>query len=274
MNPRHLSIIRKFLRVGALCAATFLAVEAQASIVISDPFTTPDPGVMLGRTPQTTDLPGGTYSAKGNYAFYNSLNANPVVGGVATVQADLGWAILLGATYNTNATISIQASINLGSLASATGYNTYEARVAGLGFYTNNGATAGGATGFVGLSLAPDGALRLIDASASLVGSVAYTGTWNASVAHLLSYDVNTATGAISNVSLSGSTSTYAYTTALFTSAATTYAGFYGAGDAIAQAGSLDNFQVSSTGPEPSTWVLAAAGLTVVAALRRRRMQP
>ena len=77
---------------------------------------------------------------------------------------------------------------------------------------------------------------------------------------HTLSYDVNTATGSISNITLTGSTADYSgLTSSAFSDAATANVGFFASADN--NPGSLvDNFSLSSV-PEPSMIVLLATSL-------------
>lgn len=71
---------------------------------------------------------------------------------------------------------------------------------------------------------APNGALTLFK-NGKAVLTVKYTGDFDAVKPHRLSYDVDTATGAISNVKLQGSTSDYSvFKSKVFTDAATAYA--------------------------------------------------
>ena len=85
---------------------------------------------------------------------------------------------------------------------------------------------------------------------------VAYGGTFSPNSFYLLSYDVKTATGQISNIALQGSTANYSAfeSPTLFTDPATPYAGLFtssaGYGSPVP---GFDNFQVSTgTVPEPS----------------------
>jgi len=72
---------------------------------------------------------------------------------------------------------------------------------------------------------APNGSLTLFEHGKAMA-TVKYTGTFDEVPAHRLSYDVDTTTGAISNVNLSGSTSDYStLKSSAFTDAATAYAG-------------------------------------------------
>jgi len=109
----------------------------------------------------------------------------------------------------------------------------------------------------------------IIAVLATLGTAVAYGGTYNSSNFNSLSCTINRATGAITAISLSGSSADYSSLlgTSVFTEAATKYGGFHSSGT-LAGLGAIDNFKVDVI-PEPSAALLS--GLGVLALLRHRR---
>jgi lysophospholipase L1-like esterase len=83
------------------------------------------------------------------------------------------------------------------------------------------------ANNFSGLMVDTSGGLSLIVNGSQVGSTIAYTGSFSTTTANLLTFSVNTSTGAISGISFQGSTSAYSFTTSAFTSAATSYAAFF-----------------------------------------------
>jgi hypothetical protein len=103
-------------------------------------------------------------------------------------------------------------------------------------------------TGFTGLALSQaDGSLSLVENGVTKA-TIAYTGSFNSGTIHNLSYTIDTVTGAISNVMLGGSTSTYSFSSTAFTNAATNYVTVGNAeGGVDGTCTFVDNFIVSGT---------------------------
>jgi hypothetical protein len=117
-----------------------------------------------------------------------------------------------------------------------------------LGFY--QAAPSSGAdplAGFTGFAFHTNGGSLSLIENGVTKNSVAFTGTFVPSDFHTLSYTVHTATGAVSDVTLSGSTSAYDFSSAAFTGAATQVAatGVEEGGDANA-CSYIDNFVVKT----------------------------
>jgi hypothetical protein len=146
-----------------------------------------------------------------------------------------------------------------------------------VGFYSvayatrNADATWGNQNGsynFTGLNISSATGTVTLYANGVAGSAIAYTGTFSPAVPFTVSYQVDTTTGAISNVSIPGSSSSYVFTTSAFTDAATAYAGFGMQGGTTAQ-GNVDNFSVSTV-PEPATVALLALGGLMMLPRRRQ----
>jgi hypothetical protein len=164
--------------------------------------------------------------------------------------------------------------------------NLRDSVTAGLGFYAAAPTATNFREGFSGLALKTDGSLTLYE-NGTAGAAIAYSGSWPTVTTgdpvgsdqgpdsgwHTLSYSVDTVTGAISNVSLSGSSSTYNWTTSAFSDAATNLV----TNVALLQDGSypdhfaaFDNFSVAAV-PEPAMIGLLGLAGCIVAMRRKAR---
>jgi hypothetical protein len=116
---------------------------------------------------------------------------------------------------------------------------------------------------FGNLSLIVNGSV-----SGSPIGFVG--GTFANNVPTTVSYDVDTTTGAISNVAVQGSTADYSAfdSTTAFTGLG--WAGLENAGGANENSAFVSNFQVGAI-PEPGTYAMLASGVMALGAYQYRR---
>jgi hypothetical protein len=275
---------RQRLLAIAFVLALSSADVCRATIIVADTFTgAVNGGSLTGRTPET-DLPGGNWLTSTNMPFFRTTTTagfgNPVPGAFGGDTGQTGSAVSLASAgpYVKPTLLQISADMRpylIPGSASA-------GRGLALGFYSSVGASQQYSQNlFTGLVLDAAGNLNLVhDPNAtgfftgpgSYLGTpVAYSGgTFVSSQFYRLSYQVDTVTGAISNISLSGSTADYSsLNNALFAGTATNYAGMYISGTAAGQGG-LDNFQVSSIVPEPASLTLAGFALVFGACTRRK----
>ena len=258
-----------------LCGAT---ASLNAQTIISDGFGGPNDtngATLNGRTPDTTDLPGGTYTTSTqNSGPYQQPTISTAAGGSSANTGFNGSdsiSVASTGTFTKPTMLTLSASIEINNLQDDG--SAMLARGIGLGFFTAppaNGGAANGNTNFYGLDVAPGGALYL-EENGTRIGSAiapAFTG-FSTSNFYTLSYTVNTVTGGISNISFGGNNDGSA--AADFTDAITNRAGFYGStANNAAFNGFVDNFEVSGV-PEPSTWATMIGGLALLGGAQRLR---
>ena len=276
------SLAAVLLAAGGL----FAGGSAQGTVIISDTFSGTNGSLMLGRTPNTTNLPGGTWQANGS-SYPNSTKGgweNDIQNNQAKLGADVGDAIALtggsvtaAPSYTVSTTFNISQNPSIGT-----------GRGAGLGFFANDVSTNNthGWYYFTGVTVQSSGTgatVELIDSAPSGSGTsgspnVLATGTvssFDASVSHTLSYTVNTSTGTMSGLLLDGNAVSLsgAYTPP-FTPTNTALAGIFDSAASGSDYNYFSNFAVSvPTVPETSTLALlvaAGAGGLVVGKRRRK----
>lgn len=263
------------------------ASQASATTIVASDFNQTDGAAIDTVAPNIANLPGGaTWFQTGEvggaaYGFSKiavgtvSVDSNPAhnaetlsATGVNALGLDSGTGISIASagSYVKPTSLHIQADLRSGI---TTGTSTTYGRGVGLGFYDNThsaSTTATPMTGFTGLVLANDGGLYLYNCTSPYgVGTasskVAFGGTFSTSSYYTLGYDVNTVTGSISNISLSGSTADYSsLTSSAFSDAATANVGFFASSEDWGAYGFVDNVAVSGV-PEPSSVALLVTGL-------------
>lgn len=222
--------------------------------IIQDSFSGTGGDLIAGRVPDGTNLPGGSwqvdqYNRNGTGSAKISTTEGNVIpsmllscGGNSSVAGAV--SISSSGTYTKPAQLTIQADLHVSGMSNV----TLPPHGAMLGFYATPPATGTDPiSGFTGLVLQMDGSLVLVE-SGTMVSTINYTGTFNASSFNTLSYSIDTMTGAISNVQLTGSTSNYNFTSLAFTNSATDYAAA-GARNSFGrdQRAYVDNFMVTTT---------------------------
>lgn len=150
-------------------------------------------------------------------------------------------AVSLGGR-NANAILTISADITFdvpesGDLANPLSeeellkrQNEFKGGKAILGFYSEVPAQAYGFRykAYTGLQVNVDGSLQLYVHGVPSGSPISYGGIFDPELPVILTYSVNTTTGALTKVSLGTSTATYHFPTAAFTREATAFAGFGG----------------------------------------------
>ncbi len=266
--------------LAVVAVVTLVSSQAAAAFIVFDGFDGAGNGVTIsGRTPSDANLPGDTWVRATNQDPFRSTHTagygNPLPGTFGTPQAASAISIASAGGYTKPTKLQISADIaprNLDGPAS-------DGRGIALGFYSTVGTSqVFSQNHFTGLVLDSAGYLNLVHdpnptgffGSGSVLGTpIAFDGTWDADLLRRLSYEVDTTTGAINNISLEGSSATYSFTTALFTDANTAYAGMYtSSSSGGTRHGALDNFQVV---PEPGAWLLALIALACGLLVRRRK---
>ena len=194
---------------------------------------------LVGTKPKPVDLPGVAWQMATGDGTYEMLLTSPgEMGCLAYLNCAASAALNLasnGAYVKPKVmTLSGDLSFNTDLGTSATGF-------AVLGFYS---ALSGEHTGnvlanFTGLVLFEDGSVQLVEKGTLAGTPVKFTGKYDSVQPATLTYSIDTVTGAISNISLAGSKSTYAFKTAAFTPEATAYVGIGVGGRAIVNATGL-----------------------------------
>jgi hypothetical protein len=230
------------------------------------------------RTGQNGSNSPGLSSPGTNYAGFSG--GLPGVGGAA---------IVLGA-YNTGS-LTVTADI----LGYAQGYNTSPpggaanqpvlANAWTLAGFTSRTTAAGNYAGtnpmglFTGLEATGTGALQYYVHGTAVDTAAAYGGTYTGIAPAILTYTINTATGAISNVSFGASTTSYYFAPPGSWSSADTASGLlggYGGATSGAAQSQVANWSISEASsspsvPEPSTYALLVSGAAALGALQLRR---
>jgi hypothetical protein len=249
--------------VPTLFGVLFAAGPAEASTIVLDTFTATNGTIIEGRAPSPVNLPGGSW-VRGNTFWASSIQ-----GDAFRMGPDNIWTLALASTggYTRPDQLTISADLKLNTF---TGGDS-SLRGLGLGF---NSASGGGHGTFTGLKLTSSGSLKYVQEGVEM-GLVSWQGasSFDPSAFYNLSYNVDTLTGALTNIALQGSTANYNALQALgaFTAARTTFASFTGSSLAGGSTAFLDNFTVATPVPEPSTLTLIGSALAGFGAWRRRR---
>ncbi|HET6247486.1 MAG TPA: PEP-CTERM sorting domain-containing protein [Tepidisphaeraceae bacterium] len=230
------------LAAGAAFSA--MAATASAGTIVQDNFTSgSNYGNSMstangnpGLSPSPTNLPGGTWQhiADGHIrdgewlANKNSLNHAGAGIGTSSSNQGSGVGLPLGA-YNTG-TLQVSANIFYNQAFNGTpvvpttlGNGSYT--LLGFNVSTNSSSDYGPkpTVGFTGLQVTTNGSLQQI-VNGTVVGSpIGYGGTYTPFTSTPLSYQIDTSTGAISNVTFGNSTANYAFGTGTFANADTAF---------------------------------------------------
>lgn len=257
-------LLCQFSAVVLLCGGAF---TAGAATIINDTFTGTDGSALSAHSPDT-NLTGHAWASTATRAISIQSNAVSVTGyGNAAID------ITSNGGYTKPVEMTLSASINLADTVDrATAWD-----LVGLGFFSAL-STGQSFWQFSGLTIRGNGTLVLQhfnegSYSPTVAGSVAYVGTWDQTVAHTLTYTINTDTGNISDISFLGSTADYSgLSTSFFTGANTNLAGLYLQNGNSSGTISVDNFSLTTAAvPEPATAGLFVGMVIGVAALSRRR---
>ena len=276
--------LKNWVTVIGLILAIGFGGDLNAQILIQDTFAGSGGGNLMdgGReTPTYSTLPGAAWvrmNMSGDTIFTTNSFGDPADSAWGAGQSSGG--ISLGASAPS--LLEIKASIGMSQLGSGTIGSAQNGRGLGLGFFSVAGGGGYSQNQFTGLVLDSAGRLNFTHDPvagshfpSSLLGTaVAYGGTFVAANYYDLSYQINTATGAISDISLEGSSADYRSLAAgvnKFTAANVKYAGIYTSSEGgMSGYTSFDNFTVTSV-PEPSTVVCLVTGLACLYVVRKKR---
>ena len=186
------------------------AGSVQVDTIILDTFSSGSWAVgTSGRTPDTTDVPGVKWVGPEGYWFTNAGNT-VIEGGRLKVFVEAGYSLNLASagSYTYPTLLRIAADLTVNSLSGTA--NNSRPRGITAGLTTNQLGSDDLYTKIVGLNLRENGSLTLFDQQTN-VATVAWSGAaaFNPTQSYHLSYDVDTSSGQISNISLAGSTADY-----------------------------------------------------------------
>jgi hypothetical protein len=295
----------RFVVRAAVVAAVALAMgmaasQASATYIVASDFNQEVGAVIDTIGPNIANLPGAASWFQTGEVGGNAYGFNKIAMGAFTIDStpshdgdtlstspvdalglNNGTAISIASagSYVKPTNMRVQGDIRSGL---TDGTDTTYGRGVGLGFFDATGSSgqfALGTKGFTGLVLAHDGGLYVYQGNGlygqgTASGKVPFAGgTFDTAAYYTLAYDVNTDTGSISNISLSGSTADYSgLTSSAFTDAATANLGFFASAESWGCYGFVDNVALGEV-PEPSTIMLLATGLVglLAYAWRKRR---
>ena len=263
MGKRKRTVV--LMGLAALGAAAIgWGAPARATLIVADGFSGTNGASISGRTPDTADLPGGTYVSSGG--SISTTTGNPEPAFVSSSNGSGVISITSANSYTEPTSFTISADIEINDLTKESSGAYY--RGVGLGFWTATNSSSTVSSNAIVVN--PSGSLSLTVNGSSSMEVPTFAG-FSTSQFYNLSYTVDTATGSISNVIFNGNNDS-SYFTGLtnFTAANTPMAGFYGTSSTGVTGGYVDNFQVSTV-PEPTSLMLLVVGSLGLLRLKRWR---
>jgi hypothetical protein len=264
LNACSIPALRAAVLLAPMVAAISLWLasgHANAGVVLAEDFNRADGTNMNGATPDVANLPGGVFTQENNGSI-------TTVGGELQIGPDVSLEGYLGG-YNSGV-LQVSADVSTGNTQ---GPDSQKNRGVGLGF---NAQATGAWNTFTGLRLTPLGDL-LFEANGQILATVSVGTSLSGSNLGLLSYDVDFNTGAISDISLQGSSASFL---SIVTASqaqnyfgADDYVSVFGGGSAGGQYAYVDNLSVSNATPvsEPASAALFGSGVGLLGLSRRRR---
>jgi len=267
LNLKHLVSIQPRISYGKSAVPFYLSLmlslilivsaltgKASAQVIIDDQFSGPIGTGLSGATPDTTYVPGTSW-AESFSAF------GPTYSGSNSAQSGA-----YSSTYIGVGVLPKNIDLSAGLVLNTIGADGQNHRGLGLGFYSN--APQGNAflTGFYGLLVSSSGVIQVVDAGNILAQTYTIQG-FSGATKYNLGLAVNTTSGAVTDVSLNGSSIASSLSLASisdFTKSNLNYAGFYGSSPSGSDFGLISNFELVTI-PEPSTTVLLSMALGVFA---------
>ena len=244
------------------------AANAYATTIISDTFNAANGTSMIGRAPNTTNLPGGIW-----YTPDGGWSRQDIQDGALRLDSDnrAGISLQSAGSYTQPTSLFISADLKIGSLINDTDYPR--------GIWMGFGNSANSADSNIsGLVLSPSGTLSLVLAG-QVISSVAYAGTWSPDAFLNLSFKVDSDANTLGDITLAGSSANYSALSSAVFNANPNFAFLRVSDSPGDHAGYIDNLVIADepiaiTSPVPETstsfglLALGAGGL-----LTRRRLK-
>ena len=283
---KHLAALLLSLALLHEVSAGSLPPPPATGTIVSDNFSTNGTDVatqgatIAARTPNLANQPGTAWVNIGggtaNYETTLSTAGNPLPSASLPFQSGVGVNISSVGSYVKPTTLTLEADLEVAGI----GGSASASRGVMLGYYSQTGGSLSN-NFFTGFVLDSTGALSFeadytgnAFPSPTVSSSVAFTGTFNSNAFNHLTFGINTTTGNVTSLTLSGSTSDYSSlltaSNGFFTDAHTTFLGIGASSSNAGAPGFADNVKLSSV-PEPSTWALLIGGTAIVGLVQRRR---
>jgi len=202
--------------------------SAQAQFVINETFSedtvnpdNPQNIPVEGVKAAPVNLPGASWQMATGDGAYEAYLTPPATTAAACFHNVAAIALNLAGngSYTKPKTMTVSAAMAFATdAATGTCYVGYYSKLQG----PHTGNPAGN---FTGLILQKDGKLQLVENGTAAGAAIPYTGKYDPTTPATVTFTVSTTNGSISNVSVSGSTSAYTFTSKAFTDAATAYLG-------------------------------------------------
>ncbi|MEJ0001218.1 MAG: hypothetical protein WDO13_19915 [Verrucomicrobiota bacterium] len=241
----------------ACFASSFgLAGLAHAQVIVNDSFGGAGGAYLNGRTPDGKNLPGQTWISNTQNSPQSALldaaagNPAPSVNTTYNAFAAISLASNEAARYAKPTLLTISADLQLNTIEGG----DHPFRGVALGFFSANqgpfDSTGDSGANFYGLLVTPDGRIERVTNGTVNTTKTAAIDNFSPATFYHVSFTVNTATGALSNVTVNGATIVGLPTDGKFDDSATTFAGFVGnSANNVADFGRIDNFSVAGKSP-------------------------
>lgn len=264
------------------------AVTIVTDTIVADAFTGTNGSALTGRTPDTANLPGGTYTSNNYFGqaapAIDTSGGNPLPSASSSANNMTLITINSSGGYTKPSLLRVSADLQMGP---SNPVNFLDLGFSAVNPGNNNSFHVGTNNGFSGIRFDNSGGLSLKTFTNPTLGATEDTtlfaaydsgalGAFSAAAFYNLSYDIDTTTGDISNITLtSGSGSvTYDLNATIFTNSNTNFLAIgsgSGTGGTIGHFDNLQLFELAILPPAPEPSSLALLGMGALCLARRVR---